>query len=45
MIQLNANVNNSKDETKFTNPFEYKCEALSCYVCFNIYINKWNMQH
>jgi hypothetical protein len=40
-----ANVNCSRDGTKFTNPFEYKCEALSCYVCVNIYIDKCNMQH
>jgi hypothetical protein len=32
-----VNVNSSKDAKKFTNPFKYKCEALSCYVCFNIY--------
>jgi hypothetical protein len=32
-----ANVNSSLDVKKFTNPFKYKCEALSCYVCFNIY--------
>jgi hypothetical protein len=29
-----ANVNSSKDVKKFTNPFKYKCESLSCYVCF-----------
>ncbi len=28
---------------KFNNPFKYKCEALSCYVC-SIYIGKCNMQ-
>jgi hypothetical protein len=27
------------------NPFKYKCETLSCYVCFNIYTKKCNMQH
>jgi len=27
----------------FNNPFKYKCEALSCYVC-SIYISKCNMQ-
>jgi hypothetical protein len=32
-----ANVNSSKDAKKITNPFKYKCEALSCCVCFNIY--------
>jgi hypothetical protein len=32
-----ANVNSSRDAKKFTNPFKYKCEALNCYVCFNIY--------
>ncbi len=30
---------------KITNPFKYKCEALSCYVSFNIYTSKRNMQH
>jgi hypothetical protein len=30
-----ANFDSSKDVTNFTNPFKYKCEALSC-VCFNI---------
>jgi hypothetical protein len=25
--------------------FKYKCEALNCYVCFNIYTNECNMQH
>jgi hypothetical protein len=39
-----ANVNSSKDVKKFTNPFKYKCEALNCYVCFNIF-SKCNMQH
>jgi hypothetical protein len=32
-----ANVNNSRNAKKFINPFKYKCEALCCYVCFNIY--------
>jgi len=32
-----ANVNSSRDEKNFTNPFKYKCEVLSCCVCFNIY--------
>jgi hypothetical protein len=32
-----ANVNSSIDVKKFTNPFKYTCEALSCYACFNIY--------
>ncbi len=36
-FNLCAKVNDSKDAKKFTNPFKYKCEALSCYVCFNIY--------
>jgi hypothetical protein len=22
---------------RFINPLKYKCEALSCYMCFNIY--------
>ncbi len=39
-----ANVDNSKDVKKFTNPFKYKCETLNCYVCFNIF-SKCNMQH
>jgi len=34
-----------KDVNKCINPFKYKCEALSCCVCFNIYTNKCNMQH
>ncbi len=25
--------------------FKYKYEALNCCVCFNIYTNKFNMQH
>jgi len=32
-----ANFNNSKYVRKFTSLFKYKCEALNCYVCFNIY--------
>ncbi len=32
-----ANVNSLRNAKKFTNPFKYKCEALSYYVCFNIY--------
>jgi hypothetical protein len=32
-----ANVDNSRDVKKFINMFKYKCEALSYYVCFNIY--------
>jgi hypothetical protein len=32
-----ANVNNSINVKFFINPFKYKCEALICYVCFNIY--------
>jgi hypothetical protein len=32
-----ANVNSSTYVKKFINPFKYKCEALSYYVCFNIY--------
>jgi hypothetical protein len=32
-----ANVYNSKYAKKFTNPFKYKCGALSCYMCSNIY--------
>jgi hypothetical protein len=32
-----ATVNNSRYEKKITNSFKYKCETLSCYVCFNIY--------
>jgi hypothetical protein len=32
-----ANVNSSKDANNIINPSKYKCEALSCYVCFNIY--------
>jgi hypothetical protein len=36
-FNLDANVNSSRDVKKFTNPFKYTCEALSCYVCFNIY--------
>jgi hypothetical protein len=32
-----ADVNSSKDVKIFTNPFKYKCEALSCYMCFKIY--------
>jgi hypothetical protein len=32
-----ANVNSSKDAKKITNPFKYKCEVLSYYVCLNIY--------
>ncbi len=40
-----ANVNSSKDAKKFINPFKHECETLSCYVCFNIYINKCNMNN
>jgi len=32
-----ANVSNSWNAKKFTIRFKYKCEALNCYVCFNIY--------
>jgi hypothetical protein len=32
-----ANVNSSKNEKKIINPFKCKCEALSYYMCFNIY--------
>jgi hypothetical protein len=32
-----VNVNSSRDAKKINNPFKFKCEALSCYVCFNIY--------
>jgi hypothetical protein len=32
-----ANVNGLRGAKCFINPFKYKCEALSCYVCFNIY--------
>jgi hypothetical protein len=32
-----ANVNNSKYANKIINLIKYKCEALNCYVCFNIY--------
>jgi hypothetical protein len=39
-----AIVNSSKDAKNFTNPFKYKYETLSCYVCFHIYISKCNMQ-
>jgi hypothetical protein len=26
-----------KIQKKFTNLFKYKCETLSCYMCFKIY--------
>jgi hypothetical protein len=39
-----SNVNSLRDAKKITNPLKYKCEALSCYICFNI-TNKCNMQH
>ncbi len=32
-----VNVNSSKNAKKIINLFKYKCEVLSCYVCFNIY--------
>ncbi len=32
-----ANVNNSRNVKKIINPLKYKCEALSCYVWFNIH--------
>ncbi len=33
-----ANVNSSKDVKNITSQFQYKFEALNCYVCFNIYM-------
>jgi hypothetical protein len=30
---------------KIINLFNNKNEALNCYMCFNIYTNKWNMHH
>jgi hypothetical protein len=40
-----ANVNSSKDAKKIISPFKHECEALSCYVCFNIYTSKRNMNN
>ncbi len=38
-----ANVNNSKDAKKFTNPFKNKCEAFV--MCVSIDTSKCNMQY
>jgi hypothetical protein len=32
-----VNINSSEYVKIFINPFKYKCETLSYYVCFNIY--------
>jgi hypothetical protein len=32
-----VNVSSSTYAKKFIDMFKYKCEALNCYVCFNIY--------
>jgi len=32
-----ANVNSLRNAKKIINPFKYKCEVLSYYVCFIIY--------
>jgi predicted transcriptional regulator len=32
-----ANINSSKRMKIFTNAFKYKCEALNCCMCYNIY--------
>jgi hypothetical protein len=37
IIQFICKCNSLRDVKKFINPFKYKCEALSFYVCFNIY--------
>jgi hypothetical protein len=34
---IHMQIINSIDVKKFTNPFKYKCDALSLYVCFNLY--------
>jgi hypothetical protein len=44
-VNDSTHVDNSRDLKKITNLFKYKCETLSCYVYFNIYTNKCNMQH
>ncbi len=40
-----ANLISLKGVKKFIIPFKYEYETLSCYMCFNLYTSKCNVQY